>query len=125
MLFTSPLALCALGLALWALWPHSAITEENIARIQEGMTRPEVEGILGGPARDESDGRRRAVYGVGAMFKNQNSVWWPDPDDGEWIGDEQAVRIYFDHGRVSRMQVCYPVPLEASLLSRLRRWLRF
>ena len=58
MLFAPPLALGALGLALWLLWPReSAITEENIASIQIGMTRAQVEAILGGPARDESDGR--------------------------------------------------------------------
>src|SRR5262245_11545526 len=49
-------ALGALGLTLWLLWPRTAITLENAARIESGMTRAQVEAILGGPARDEAGG---------------------------------------------------------------------
>jgi hypothetical protein len=38
------------------LWPRTAITPENAAKVREGMTREEVEAILGGPERDEYGG---------------------------------------------------------------------
>ncbi len=46
----------------WALWPEtSAITRASFEQIQVGMTLAEVEGILSGPARDESTGYIVAV----------------------------------------------------------------
>jgi hypothetical protein len=53
------LAVVVVGLSagVWLLWPRTAITRENAARIQKGMTRVEVLTILGGPPRDESNGR--------------------------------------------------------------------
>src|SRR5260370_30931418 len=48
--------LFALGLGGWLLWPRTAITPENAAKIREGMTLLEVEAILGGPGRNESTG---------------------------------------------------------------------
>ena len=42
--------------AAWLLWPRTAITRENAAKVREGMTLAEVEAILGGPARDETTG---------------------------------------------------------------------
>ena len=42
-----PVALVLLGVAIWVLWPRSsAITRENAARIELGMTVAEVEAIL-------------------------------------------------------------------------------
>jgi outer membrane protein assembly factor BamE (lipoprotein component of BamABCDE complex) len=46
-----------LAVGVWLLWPRTAITRENAAKIQAGMTLAEVEAILGGPARDEMTGR--------------------------------------------------------------------
>lgn len=43
-------------LVAWLFLPRTAITPKNAAKIQVGMTRSEVESILGGPARDESTG---------------------------------------------------------------------
>src|SRR4051812_12875345 len=56
LLFSVPAALVAGLLAAWLLWPRTAITRENAERVQVGMTRAEVEAILGGPARDDSTG---------------------------------------------------------------------
>jgi outer membrane protein assembly factor BamE (lipoprotein component of BamABCDE complex) len=44
------------GFAAYLLPRSSAINEENVARIQKGMTLAQVEAILGGPARDEEHG---------------------------------------------------------------------
>src|SRR5205807_859455 len=44
------------GIALWFFWPQTRITRISAASIREGMTLEQVEGILGGPARDERTG---------------------------------------------------------------------
>jgi hypothetical protein len=44
------------GCVAWLLWPRTAITRENAVLIRQGMTVPEVEAILVGPARDETTG---------------------------------------------------------------------
>jgi hypothetical protein len=46
-----------LAVGAWLFWPRTAITRENAAKIQRGMTLAEVEAILGGPARDETPKR--------------------------------------------------------------------
>jgi hypothetical protein len=48
-----PIAVVALAAGAWLLLPRPAITRENAARIQVGMTLTEVEALLGGPARAE------------------------------------------------------------------------
>src|SRR4051794_1408334 len=50
-----------------SLRPGSAINEQAFARIENGMTLREVEDILGGPARDESN--------------TELSAYLPDYDD--------------------------------------------
>jgi hypothetical protein len=51
-LVAAVVAVLATGLA-FALWPRPDwITEANCARLREGMSRAEVEAILGGPAGD-------------------------------------------------------------------------
>jgi len=47
---------CGAGRGCVVLWPPTAITPENAAKIEKGMTLTDVETILGGPARDESAG---------------------------------------------------------------------
>ena len=54
LLFGLLAGLLALGTGVWLLWPRpSAITSENAAKIQVGMTLAEVEVILGARARRE------------------------------------------------------------------------
>jgi hypothetical protein len=48
--------LVALAAGAWLPWPRTAITRENVEKIQPGMTLEEAEAILGGPARDEAGG---------------------------------------------------------------------
>jgi SmpA / OmlA family len=57
LLLALPAAVVALIVAAWLLWPHTAITCENAAKIQVGMTRAEVEALLGEPTRGETPGR--------------------------------------------------------------------
>jgi hypothetical protein len=105
LLIALPLAV-ALSLAVaWLLWPRTAITRENAARIQEGMTLAEVEAILGGPAREEG-GRYPVIMG-------RKETQWSTPDLLVCVtfGDDErvwAVQVFHDDG----------------LLAMLRRWLR-
>src|ERR1700690_3989445 len=48
----------------FTLRPRVVITEETVAQIKPGMTEAEVEAILGGPARDYTEGR---YYPVGPV----------------------------------------------------------
>jgi hypothetical protein len=98
------------GLTAWLLWPRTAITRENAARIQVGMTVAEVEEILGGPARDETPKRPLVV-------KIQNVH-----PDREWNSDQVSIWLHLDaEGRVRECRAI-PVPPKAPL-NRLRRWL--
>ena len=49
-----PGAFVVLGVGAWVLWPRTAITRENAAKIVKGMTLGEVEALLGGPERIET-----------------------------------------------------------------------
>jgi hypothetical protein len=113
------LAAVVFGLAVaWLPWPHTAITRENAARLRKGMTRAEVEVILGGPERDETGG----------------AVHW-DPEDNpygyeglgrtSWASDEVIVWVSFDAaGRADELLIVPCIPLENGPLDIIRRWLR-
>src|SRR4051812_40868610 len=55
LVFGIPGAFVAGLVITWLLWPRTAITADNAAKVREGMTLAEVEALLG-PARDESTG---------------------------------------------------------------------
>lgn len=56
LLLALPVGLLVLAIGVGLLWPRTAITRENAAKIEPGMTLAEVEAKLGGPARDETTG---------------------------------------------------------------------
>src|SRR5262245_49891976 len=102
MALASPPAVIMVGLALWRLCGSSAINDGNIARIQKGMTHAEVEAILDGPPRDESGGAV-PLYGSwillgDRMWRGRELAKWGGE---EWVGDQKAVAVFFDEGRVS------------------------
>src|SRR5579864_1952149 len=108
--------LLALGLGGWALWPGSAITCGNAARIQIGMTLKEVEDILGGPARCETtgpvtNGQFVADYKRGPL------------EEAIWISDSAFIIVRFDDGVVG-WKHCFPVHLCEEPIEIIRRWLR-
>jgi hypothetical protein len=75
----------------------SAITRDNEARIHEGMTRDELETILGGPPRDESTGP--SDYDPNGLTHVPGRP--PPPivtTISEWISDEVMIRVAFDAG---------------------------
>ena len=66
-------------------------------RIAVGMTRRDVEGVLGRP-RDESGGTRIGIY-------PPNSVHSVEGGDMRWVGRDVAITVRFNltTGRVSRV----------------------
>jgi hypothetical protein len=116
LLFTMPaLALLAVGVLL--LWPRTAITRENAAKIREGMTRAEVEAILGKtPVPRPTD----------------KKIWHRTPNGAEmfvgdywWEGDMVVIVAFDDAGKVRETQT-FEVPDSArrdTFLDRVRRWL--
>jgi hypothetical protein len=81
------------------LWPRppSRITRENLHRIREGMSRAEVEAILGPPG-DFSTGP--AEYGRHLVIEGDQSDFCVDRD-WCWATDEGGTFVEFDvHGRV-------------------------
>jgi hypothetical protein len=93
----------------WLLWPCTAITQQNAARIREGMTRDEVEAILGGPPRDESpyavhfavrseDERLQATRSYARWLVDHLG---PEPAR-KWLSHQALVVVQFDaFGRVA------------------------
>ncbi len=122
----------ALALSAWTVRPRTAITRDNAQEIHVGMTRAEVEALLGGPTRSEVTGptqydvddgeareleERKAVY----MASRRATTW---DHLGGWSSDEATVQVVYDAGwRVcalywSPTRRVYETPLEM-----LHRWL--
>jgi hypothetical protein len=127
--------------AAWLLWPRTAITRENGAKIREGMALAEVEAILGGPARNEAGGtvildedadvpagdQRAAI--VAQRWRLWQDAWIELRDRGaaerplQWGSDWVVITIHLDgEGRVADC-TCLPVRrTDEGPLEFLRRW---
>jgi len=135
-----PVALAVvLALGAWVFWPRSAITRENAEKIAEGMTRADVEAILGGPARDETTGpvvldryddpdvveQRAALYEhllVESLRNQAAGVRFPQP--AEWHSNQVSILVHFN--REGCVTDCTSMPRRSkdeSPLDMLRRWL--
>jgi hypothetical protein len=121
-------------LSVWALWPRTAITREDAARIREGMTLGEVEAILGGPARDESSGAPIAddddAFDPKALPVPPRQQRMAEMrfhiGDGilEWRSDLVVVSVVLDSdGRVSHYCDQHTRRDYESISDMLRRWL--
>ncbi len=130
-------AALATSIVAWLLWPRPAITRENAARIHVGMTRAEVDTILGGPARDETTGplvidwdeaaderaRVRHAEELLAVFLGGGPA---GNDTVLWQSDDASVWVSFD--KDGRVRDCGSMPAHGQregLLAMLRRWLGF
>jgi outer membrane protein assembly factor BamE (lipoprotein component of BamABCDE complex) len=100
-----------LGVGGWLLWPRTAITRENAAKIREGMTLAEVEAILGGPPRDETTGPIR--FDEVTPVRDESRKWWSDRVCIQVIFDENGRVMNADSDSLHRVG-----PLDM-----LRRWL--
>jgi hypothetical protein len=66
----------------------SGITEDAYQRIQVGMTRKQVEGVLGGPARNESGNDLANLH----VSSYSSSPLFPE----RWWGPDIGISITFD-----------------------------
>jgi hypothetical protein len=111
--------LVLLGVGVLALWPRRpAITRANAEKIQMGMTLAEVEELLGGPARNESNMPDNFINDAFEFHDCARPF-----EDKRWASPAYVVIVEFDDsGRVTGHFI-FDFHGE-SLLDRLRRWLR-
>jgi hypothetical protein len=121
--------LLVLGVGGWMLWPRTAITRENAAKIETGMTLTEVEAILGGPERDESTGplfidddtNRRARIIPGSMHK----LNFPPREEYIWKSNRVMTRVVLDlNGRMAFCEIMFVRRADESPCDMIRRLLR-
>ena len=96
--------------------PPSVINVASYEKIQVGMTRPQVEKILGGPPRNESKPNRWCM-----------DLRGPNSPNVVWFGPEAIIHLWFDEsGRVCHKDLdldgYFPYP-QPSLWDRVRAWL--
>jgi hypothetical protein len=121
LLLGSVAVVVALAVAVWMVWPRPGVTWANAAKIREGMTRSEVEAILGGtpeqhpPPKDDPNITGFRPIGTFDVIVGE-----------QWFGREVVVIVRFDDaGKVERAQTCElvgPVP-DNTFLRRVRLWL--
>jgi hypothetical protein len=122
LLFSLPAGLAVALVTAWLFWPRTAITEENAAKVQVGMTLAEVEAVLGGPARDESTGPLTTDIALRQVALRQ--VMLDDSLSGLWTSNHVMVCINFGADRQVTQMSWFPVRrAQESLLDHLRRWL--
>jgi hypothetical protein len=138
-LFGLSAALVAVALAVWLLGPRTAITAENAEKIQVGMTRAEVEALLGGPARDEAGGALEPLFdgSESALERDALRERLAMARHGDrltrngaatiayksWESGQVVVLIGFQEGRVDVIDINPARPIHRGPLDRLRRWL--
>jgi hypothetical protein len=125
-------------LAAWLLRPQTAITQENAAKITEGMTRAEVEALLGGPARDETTGPvvldrnddlevdLQAAHYEHLLVKSlrNQAAGVGFPRAVEWHSNQVSILVRFN--RAGCVTDCNSIPrrrTNESPLDMVRRWL--
>lgn len=97
--------LCAA--AAWFLWPAGhPITVETYERLRPGMTRPEVEDVLGGPGGTRQDfsrwlNNRSPTIGSGTDLLNEHR---DQPRIEYWYQDCGIIVLRFDSDKVADKQ---------------------
>ena len=108
-------AVLALAMGSWPRRPRTAITWENAAQVRPGMTLPEVETVLGGPARYE------ATAPISYCLLEAEGFDPAAPRPPEWVSDEVRVMVYLDGDH--RVQRCAPVVVRREgFVQIVRRW---
>jgi hypothetical protein len=120
----------------WLLWSQSAINSQNFAKIEPGMTLAEVEGIFGGPARNESTGpltaaldkddetlKRLFLWAETQIDRNPRDADAEFPSARMWTSDRLVACVDFDaDGRVSRKNSLRVRRRHDGPLDVVRRW---
>ncbi len=129
-----PAAVVSSMAAAWLLWPRTAITRENAARIQPGITRADVEALLGGPPRDEATGpvsldlddrpEDGAQLWLEWQFRGLFQADPVGPHASLWGSNRVVIWVQFD-GQ-DRVTACTAFPMRRvgeTPLALVRRWL--
>jgi hypothetical protein len=127
LLFGLLAGLLALGVCGWLLLPRTAITRENAAKIQVGMTLAEVEVNLGGPPRDDTTGPVVTESGYGGNTLWLEDVCLPFGDQRPHIWKSDCVLVLVSvgaDGRVANFIAFRQQRRVENSLDMLRRWLR-
>src|SRR5262249_17539116 len=107
------LAAVVVGLAFaWLLWPRTAITRENGARLRPGMALAGVEQIMGGPQRFEFDGTSTLDESAAGAMEAWREFGARVPPEAvhnvRWNTVSVSIVAWFD--REDRMVVCHVLP---------------
>lgn len=105
------LGLACVGFGVWLAWPTPGVTRRNYDRIQVGMTEPEVEALMGGPA---------------GLSTNRPFIYWLDDPQftRKWLGDEACITVELGHDYevVGKEFVALPPEPFLNRIHRVFRW---
>lgn len=76
-------------------WEEELFTDQHYERLKEGMTRGEVEGVLGGPAGDYSQGKGGPYHFGWHVRIDKMDLPSPAEIRDEWYGPHGAIWIEF------------------------------
>jgi hypothetical protein len=118
-------------LALLVFVPGDRINETRIRHIREGMTETEVTALLGTPPGWPSTPGSLIQYAergspafLGKERPGLKLLKIKDLHAVEWVGDRDAVKVWFDdQDRVVAVVPGKVLGAQESLLARIRRWL--
>ncbi len=123
------------GAAMFALWPPTPrVTQENFGRIKPGMTRTEVEAILGSPGdyRTEPTFDPVPASPARSVWRAARGEWAPPGTTAAvWRGNGGVVVVFLDrcdtvqeaeYGQVYAVQ---QAPLEKLFWQAERQWRRW
>jgi hypothetical protein len=108
----------------WNLLSTKGVSQANYQKIRKGMSRDEVQKLLGGPPGNYTIFRNVKAPGIYA-----SGTWYFYTDTVHWIGDSGVIEVTFQDGKVmvsrfiSSVQGADPLPSEITLhhvLHRLR-----
>jgi hypothetical protein len=120
------LVLGLVALVAVVVWPRpDRITRENFERIKNGMSRVEVEAILG-PPEDYSTGPELPVSSRHVTLNRSFEVI-PGSQYFRWLNDTASVSVYFDQDAVYSARFRVPILLKQTPLDNLlwrakRQW---
>ena len=134
LLVFSLLAVVVLAGAVSLLWPRTAITRENAAKIRVGKTLVEVETILGGSPRNETTGPlvldivEPAEAGWESTLQKQwIEFMFVEPPTKRVMWQSDQVVIWVSCNGAGCVNACDYFPMrraDESPVDKLRRWLQ-
>ena len=99
----------------------SAINRDNYEKLQPGMSRDEIEVILGGRGGDYTGGRFQVIIPPSRPLPLEKLPTF----NTVWIGPECAIEVTFTvEGRATSCRLWEVEPRSGSAMERVRSWLR-